>query len=566
MPTKRAYALGDFDEATRSVRVLASTPDPVEGEALESFDLTRYAKNPVVLWSHDPKQLPIGRADEILQGPDGLSMRITFASAEANPLAAHVAHLVREKILRGVSVGFEPGEARQEIRDGQIIQVREANDLLEVSFVSIPKDENAGTAAIRGERFDASDDARRDEVDHFDAARLSKVEWTPWGAARIPARFSRIGVLDYPGRREFRPPGEVFKADSVATLKGVPVIDITDHTDFVRPADFRQKVLGFVEEAHLDGEYVAGTLIIHDGPTIEAIKRGDRLDISAGYHAPTDTKPGEWRGERYDCVQRDIIYNHVALCPPGRGRAGPEVGLRLDTNQHGDQAGRNSIMTTANTEKRFIRLDGKDFEIGSQAHIDKLEDLHKAEVSTLNGKIETLSGKLDSAEKAVETAKREKTEADAKTAEAEKERAKDLASRVKSRVRMVMRALRLFGEDDAEEEDEEKKMDALCEMSERDLHLKAIAKVDPDFKADGKTDDYIAGKFEGAIQFLSQSRSVDGVVRVIEEGRKFDAVIGAGGGGGSSRQEHPVAKARRENAERMRKLAEPASAREGGAR
>lgn len=353
MPTKRSYALGDFDEATRSVRVLASTPDAVEGEALESFDLGRYSKNPVVLWSHDPKQLPIGRADEISQGPEGLSMRITFASAEANPIAAHVAHLVREKILRGVSVGFEPGEAREEIgSDGSVVKVRSANDLLEVSFVSIPKDENAGTGAIRGERFDANEDARRDGIDHFDAARLSKVEWTPWGAARIPARFSRIGVLDYPGRREFRPPAEVFKADSIATMKGVPVIDITDHTDFVRPADFRQKVLGFVEEAHLDGEYVAGTLIIHDGETIERIKRGERLDISAGYHAPTEAKAGEWRGEQYDHVQRNIIYNHVALCPPGRGRAGSEVGLRLDMGDRGDGA---EVRTVRNEGARIIR-------------------------------------------------------------------------------------------------------------------------------------------------------------------------------------------------------------------
>lgn len=222
------------------------------------------------------------------------------------------------------------------------------------------------------------------------------------------------------------------------------------------------------------------------------------------------------------------------------------------------------MATTA--EKTLIRLGDRDYELGSQAHLDAIETNHKTDVATLKAQVETLSGKLDSAEKAVEIAKREKTEVEAKSATDEKERAKDLTARVKARSRFLMRALRLFGEDDGEEEvDEEKKMDALCEMSEREIQLKAIAKVDPDFKADGKSDDFVAGKFEGAVKYLDNSRGVDGVARVL---------IGAGGAGGndrldsndSGRGEHPVAKARRENAERMRKLAEPASAREGGAR
>lgn len=215
------------------------------------------------------------------------------------------------------------------------------------------------------------------------------------------------------------------------------------------------------------------------------------------------------------------------------------------------------MATTA--EKTLIRLGDRDYELGSQAHLDAIETNHKTAVATLKAQVETLSGKLDSAEMAVEVAKREKDEAVAKSATDEKERSKDLSSRVKARTRFLMRALRLFGEDDAEEEDEEKKMDALCEMSEREIQLKAIAKIDPDFKADGKSDDYVAGKFEGAVEYLTKSRSVDGVVRVIEEGRKLDSKDG-------TRGEHPVTKARRENAERMRKLAEPASAREGGAR
>lgn len=559
MPAKRTFDLGEFNEGTRSIRVLASTRNAVEGEALESWDLTRFSKNPVILWNHDSGQLPLGKAYDIEETPEGLVMCIKLASERANPFAGYVEHLLREEILRGVSVQFEPGVSRTEERDGQKVQVRSANELLEVSFVPIPKDEDAGTSALtEAARALATQRNSMRAGERFDA-KLSKVEFTAWGTARIPARISRVGVLDYPGRRELRPADEVLKPESIATLRGMPVIDITDHTDYVRPQDFRRKVLGFVEEAHADGEYIDGTLHIHDGDTIDAIKRGERLDVSAGYFAPTVQQPGVWKGERYDLVQRDIIYNHVALCPPGRGRAGSEVGLKLDTN--GSSAGGHDMSDTK--EKKFIRLDGRDFEIGSDAHLDKLDELHKAEKAKMQAKIDEQAGRLDAAEKAVESAKREAGDADKKMEDAAKEREKDLAQRVKSRVRLVLRALRLFGEDSGEGDDEEKKMDAFAEMSERELHLKAIQKADPDFKADGKSDDYIAGKFEGALDYLSASSRVDGVVAVLEgrgrEPRRLDA-RDAGG-------EHPVAKARREMYERANGAAAPrAAAGEGGVR
>src|SRR5689334_6661906 len=103
--------LGPVDEATRSVEILASTPNPVDGEALVSWDLERFRKNPVILWSHDRASLPIGRAEEtsIKLDSDGLKMRVFFASADANPEAEKVYQGVRERTIRTVSVGFDPG-------------------------------------------------------------------------------------------------------------------------------------------------------------------------------------------------------------------------------------------------------------------------------------------------------------------------------------------------------------------------------------------------------------------------------------------------------------------------
>lgn len=371
-PNMKIFAqVGSYDPTARTVTVIASTPNPTaaydaEGkpilESLIGWDLERYQKNPVICWGHDTFDFPVGKATAFEETDDGgLKVTIQLRGAGRSARVDELAGCLEDDVVRAVSVGFVPGASKQR-PDGT--WERRNNELLELSFVTVPADEDAGTpqlnpdAAVDEEeqRRRASEAARQlaararviasrkedlrvDSVDHYDGSQLSKVEWTPWGSARIKARICRVGVLDYPGRRELRPADEVLKADSVATLKGVPVIDIADHTEYVLPDDFRQKALGHVEDPHVDGDYVAATLVIHDGPTIEAIKRGERLDISAGYLAPTDERAGEWRGERYDHVQRDIVYNHVALCPPGGGRAGPEVGLRLDASQHHGEVG-----------------------------------------------------------------------------------------------------------------------------------------------------------------------------------------------------------------------------------
>lgn len=164
--------------------------------------------------------------------------------------------------------------------------------------------------------------------------KLERVVRTQLGGVTVPARLSRTGVLKYRNpdgtiRRELRLASEIFKADSLRTLEHAPVIDIVDHTQMVTPSTFRRVNLGHAINIRQDGNYIVGDLIIQDQGTLDAIERGERTEISCGYRCTLDMTPGVYEGEPYDCVQRDIRYNHAALCPPNRGRAGPEVGLRL---------------------------------------------------------------------------------------------------------------------------------------------------------------------------------------------------------------------------------------------
>jgi hypothetical protein len=70
-------------------------------------------------------------------------MTVQLVTAEANPDADRVARLLAERVLRGVSVGFEYGERTDEQRDGQTVAVFRGNVLNEISLVSLPADPGA---------------------------------------------------------------------------------------------------------------------------------------------------------------------------------------------------------------------------------------------------------------------------------------------------------------------------------------------------------------------------------------------------------------------------------------
>jgi hypothetical protein len=173
-------------------------------------------------------------------------------------------------------------------------------------------------------------------VRRTDAGTVRGVEITPQGGLRIPAVLTRTGVLQYQdgaGKKwgEYRPESEVFAADSLASLRGAPVTN--GHPDhLVTTQTFRADAVGHTcEDVRRDGEFVAATLIVNDAPVVASVNAKDLHDISCGYECDVDQTPGVTAtGERYDAIQRSIRYNHVAVLPPGAGRAGPDVALRMD--------------------------------------------------------------------------------------------------------------------------------------------------------------------------------------------------------------------------------------------
>lgn len=173
----------------------------------------------------------------------------------------------------------------------------------------------------------------------LDRGRLAKSKRSPQGFARVDARLTRTGVLEYTRadgslQRELRPEAEVFRADSLASLALAPVTDLHP-SEMVGPSNARQFAVGVCAAPRRDGNFVAAELTIQPADVIAKVDAGERAEISCGYSCDLDETPGVYQGQHYDAIQRNIQYNHVALGPRGWGRAGADVCMRLDSKDVG---------------------------------------------------------------------------------------------------------------------------------------------------------------------------------------------------------------------------------------
>ena len=127
-----------------------------------------------------------------------------------------------------------------------------------------------------------------------------------------------------------RHPEDVFAADSLATLRAAPVVDLHPAQP-VTAENLKALSVGHVhDDVRADGALVAGTVTVNDAAEVALIEAKERRERLCGSTCTIEPGAGEYQGERYDQRQRDIRYNQVGLGPAGWGRAGSEVALRLD--------------------------------------------------------------------------------------------------------------------------------------------------------------------------------------------------------------------------------------------
>ncbi len=138
----------DKNERT-AVVVLTRRIRDRQGDILEpaGVRLKSFRKNPVVLWAHDYRGLPIGKSLwEKAQG-DALIAKVRFANTD---FAQQVWQLVQSGFLNSWSVGFVPIQAEPVKEGGKFTGYRIKEwELLEYSAVPVPANPEALTVEVR---------------------------------------------------------------------------------------------------------------------------------------------------------------------------------------------------------------------------------------------------------------------------------------------------------------------------------------------------------------------------------------------------------------------------------
>lgn len=132
----------------RRVRFIVTTQDPDrERDVVETpgIETEAFEKNPVVLFAHNYRELPVGRCVEIERHPSKLVATCEFATEDLNPKAEMVYRMVKAGFLNATSIGFRPLEwnYNEERRGIDFKRV----ELLEYSIVPVPANSMALIAA-----------------------------------------------------------------------------------------------------------------------------------------------------------------------------------------------------------------------------------------------------------------------------------------------------------------------------------------------------------------------------------------------------------------------------------
>ena len=160
----------DIDEEERTVTAVISTSAidrDMEVLKASGAKLDAFLQNPVVPWSHNTYEPPVGKAMWIKRGTKRITAKVKFATTER---ANEVWELFKGGFLKAFSVGFRPQKGHvptpDEIKKNpDLAEARFIYDeweLLEFSPVTVPANPEALALAIKSKSLVVSDDLQKE--------------------------------------------------------------------------------------------------------------------------------------------------------------------------------------------------------------------------------------------------------------------------------------------------------------------------------------------------------------------------------------------------------------------
>lgn len=325
----------------------------------------------------------------------------------------------------------------------------------------------------------------------YDKAFIQDFSETPEGFLTVNAPITRPGVFPYMRsdgqlQMEAKLPEEIFSDHTVQSARGKPVTD--DHPNVpVTLENYQTYAKGMTHtDAAVVDDKLRVSMTITDKNLIHKIKNGKR-ELSIGFLADVAMTAGEYNGMHYDAVQRNVEINHVAVVD--RGRAGPSVAIRGDSNQEFAYQVDSADQNKGGSKMAKYKFDGNEYEVDAaiKARLDSLEaqldaaNTKVANADTLQGSLDALQAKYDAKETELVEAKKQNLTQD------------QLDTMVETRVGLISEAKPYLGDDF----DFKGKAD-------REIKEAVITKIKSDFKGDGKSDDYVNAYFDSMLDIAKK--------------------------------------------------------------
>ena len=383
----------------------------------------------------------------------------------------------------------------------------------------------------------------RDSVTHYDGINTTP-EWmvapferTAEGFLKGRAIVTNIGVFEYKdsiGKSHFelRLPEEVFDQASLNSMKLKPITN-NHPTGLVTPKNIKDVQVGNLGDnpssdygvwgiggnsyggnmggtaPAFDRIHVAIDVMVTEENAIEDVLNGKRA-LSCGYECELEAaSPGaNWCGINYDFIQRNIRYNHVAIVDTARAGDDAAILLKLDSADSPDVLVQVSKIKEEDMLKN-VKLDGVDY----QAEAKVIETLTK-ETARADGLQKSFDGlKTDSAKLEAERDtlkdKAVSLEAEIVKLKADSIDASKIGILVKERLKINEAAIKAG-------------VEVKEDSTDVDLKKAVILKVFPTATLDGKSNDYIDARFDGAIESIASK--ADAVKREVIAGDNLPPV------------------------------------------
>ena len=169
---------------------------------------------------------------------------------------------------------------------------------------------------------------------HVRISPFTKEQVAPYYGREIPG-YRELGLDPDKIYYGYRPAEELSKPETVASINGIPV-QLRHHAEFADAPARETRVGATGTDAEWRAPYLMNSLTIFDADAQKAINSGALRELSMAYHYRPEMKAGEFNGQHYDFIMRDIRGNHLALVE--EGRAGADVlvydskpGANMDT-------------------------------------------------------------------------------------------------------------------------------------------------------------------------------------------------------------------------------------------